>query len=148
MPKMTIRVILKSGSEFTIKCDEFTIKQNALGLAGYNIKGIAENKPIYLELEQVAAIVRTFSDEQMEEKTMESEKGAVVKEIKTKCPFCKGENENARIYADEANKEYFVYCPVCGIETVETYASKAKALKAFAEGKTKRISGTEAGGGE
>lgn len=26
MPKMTIRVILKSGSEFAIKCDKFTIK--------------------------------------------------------------------------------------------------------------------------
>ena len=28
MPKMTIRVILKSGSEFAIKCDKFTIQQN------------------------------------------------------------------------------------------------------------------------
>ena len=31
MPKMTIRVILKNGSEFTIKCDKFTLKQNGLG---------------------------------------------------------------------------------------------------------------------
>lgn len=30
----------------------------------------------------------------------------------------------------------------------ETYTSKAKALKAFADGKTKPISGKEAGGGE
>lgn len=50
--------------------------------------------------------------------------------------------------ADEENKEYFVYCPICGIETAETYTSKAKALKAFADGKTKPISGKEAGGGE
>lgn len=46
------------------------------------------------------------------------------------------------------DKEYFVYCPICGIETAETYTSKAKALKAFADGKTKPISGKEAGGGE
>lgn len=69
-------------------------------------------------------------------------------EKKTKCPHCGGEVENAVIYADEENKEYFVYCPICGIETAETYTSKAKALKAFADGKTKPISGKEAGGGE
>lgn len=51
MPKMTIRVILKSGSGFAIKCDKFTIQQNAFGQAtGYNIEGITENKPVYLEL--------------------------------------------------------------------------------------------------
>ena len=45
MPKMTIRVILKSGSEFAIKCDKFTIKQNGFGQAtGYNIEGITEKQ--------------------------------------------------------------------------------------------------------
>lgn len=64
MPKMTIRVILKSGSEFTIKCDKFTIQQNGFGQAtGYNIEGITENKPVYLDFEQVAAVVRVYSDE-------------------------------------------------------------------------------------
>lgn len=100
MPKMTIRIILKSGSEFAIKCDKFTIKQNGFGQAtGYNIEGITENKPIYLDFEQVAAVVRVYFDEHIE-------------------------------------------------DTAETYASKAKALKAFADGKTKPISGKEAGGGE
>ena len=28
MPKMTMRVILKSGSEFASKCDKFTITRN------------------------------------------------------------------------------------------------------------------------
>ena len=65
-----------------------------------------------------------------------------------KCPHCGGDLENAIVFADEENKEYFVYCPICGIETAETYASKAKALKAFADGKTKPISGKEADGGE
>ncbi len=64
MPKMTIRIILKSGSEFAIKCDKFTITKNGFGQAtGYNIEGITENKPVYLDFEQVAAVVRVYSDE-------------------------------------------------------------------------------------
>ena len=61
---MTMRVILKIGSEFAIKCDKFTITQNSFGQAtGYNIEGITENKPVYLDFEQVAAVVRVCSDE-------------------------------------------------------------------------------------
>lgn len=62
--KMTIRVILKSGVEFAVKCDKFTITKNGFGQAtGYNIEGITENKPVYLNFEQVAAVVRVYSDE-------------------------------------------------------------------------------------
>lgn len=79
MNKMTIRVILKSGSEFAIKCDEFTIKQNSFGqVIGYNIEGIAENKPVYLDFEQVAAVVRVYSDGHIED-TPETEKKLGVK---------------------------------------------------------------------
>ena len=60
-----------------------------------------------------------------------------------KCPFCEGENNNARVYEDKQNKEYFVYCPKCGIETKDTFTSKAKAVKAFTEGKTKKVTGSE-----
>ena len=64
MTKMTVRFILKSGAEFSVKCDKFTIKRNALNqITGYDIKGITENKPVYLDLEQVAAVVRVYSDE-------------------------------------------------------------------------------------
>ena len=146
MPKMTIRVILKSGSEFAIKCDEFTLKQTALGASGYDIKGITENKPIYLDFEQIAAVVRTFSDEQPEAAAPETEKEQSFTETKTKCPFCEGENENAIIYADNENKEFFVYCQKCGIETKDVFSSKAKALKAFSDGKTKSVVEKEAGG--
>ena len=143
MPKMTIRVILKSGSEFAIKCDKFTIKQNGFGQAtGYNIEGITENKPVYLDFEQVAAVVRLYSDEHTED-TQETEKKRGATETKTKCPHCGGDVENAIIYADEENKEYFVYCPKCGIETKDTFTSKAKAVKAFTEGKTKKVTGSE-----
>lgn len=64
MPEMTIRIVLKSGVVFDVKCSEFKLKRDALGnVVEYDIKGITENKPIYLDFEQVAAIVRTLSEE-------------------------------------------------------------------------------------
>lgn len=148
MPKMTIRVILKSGAEFAIKCEEFTLKQNALGASGYNIKGISENKPIYLDFEQVAAVVRVFSDEHAEEG---EEPEAATQEEKPKytdkkipCPHCVGDNENAILCEDTENKEFFVYCQTCGVETIDTFKSKSKAIKAFADGKTRSITGSGA----
>lgn len=36
-----------------------------------------------------------------------------------------------------------VDCPKCGIETKDTFTSKAKAVKAFTEGKTKKVTGSE-----
>ena len=62
MPKMTIRVILKSGAEFAVKCDKFTVTRDG-NVAGYNISGITENKPVYIDFTQVAAVVRVYSDE-------------------------------------------------------------------------------------
>ena len=68
MKQMSIRIILKSGVEFTVKCEKFTLKQNGLGqTTGYNIAGITENKPVYLDFDEVAAIVRLYSDENYEE---------------------------------------------------------------------------------
>ena len=62
--KMSMRVILKSGAEFTVKCDKFTLERNGLEqVTGYNISGITENKPVYLDFDEVAAIVRVLSDE-------------------------------------------------------------------------------------
>lgn len=58
MAKMSMRVILKSGAEFTVKCDKFTLERNGLEqVTGYNISGITENKPVYLDFDEVAAIV-------------------------------------------------------------------------------------------
>lgn len=138
MSKMTIRIIMNSGCEFLIKCEEFTLNQNELGvITGYDIKGTTENEPVYLDFQQVAAIIRTFSDEVQTDKSSKEGKNITFKEVKTKCPFCDGDNENAIIFTDKPNKEYFVYCEKCKIETIDTYKSKAEALKAFSEGKTK-----------
>ena len=76
MPKMTVRIILKSGAEFSVKCDKFTITRNGFEqVTGYDIKGITENKPVYLDWGQIAAVVRVFSDER--EQDGERKEGAV-----------------------------------------------------------------------
>lgn len=64
MSKLSIRIMLERGTEFTIKCEKFTLERNGLGeVTGYNIEGISENKPVYLNFDKIAAIVRTVSDE-------------------------------------------------------------------------------------
>lgn len=48
----------------SIICDKFTLTRNGFQqVTGYNIEGITENQPVYLDFEQVAAVVRVFSDE-------------------------------------------------------------------------------------
>ena len=70
MSKMSIRIILKSGSEFTVKCDSFALKRNGFDqITGIEAKGIAENKFVHLDFGEIAAIVRLYSDEIVEEKT-------------------------------------------------------------------------------
>lgn len=64
MGKMSIRFILKNGAEFTTKCDKFTLKTNALEQPyGYEISGITENKPVYLDFSEIAAIIREMTGE-------------------------------------------------------------------------------------
>ena len=59
MDKMLIRVIMKTGVEFTIKCEKFTTKQDIFGkIIGWEIEGISENKPVYIDFEEIAAIIR------------------------------------------------------------------------------------------
>lgn len=68
MGKMSIRIILKSGAEFTVKCDSFTLKRNGFDqITGIEAKGITENKFLHLDFDEVAAIVRRYSDETVEE---------------------------------------------------------------------------------
>lgn len=69
---MSIRVILKSGVDFVIKCRKFTLTRNGFDqVTGYNIEGIVENKPLYLEFDEIAAIVRLCSDEEVEEERID-----------------------------------------------------------------------------
>ena len=57
--KKTIRVILKSGAEFTVVCDQFTVKKDVLeNLVGYEINGMTDNKVIYLDVQQIEAVIQ------------------------------------------------------------------------------------------
>ena len=110
MPKMTVRVILKSGVEFFIKCDKFTLTRNGFQqVTGYNIEGITENKPVYLDFEQVAAVVRVLADEKPETDDTPEEK-RLFTETPMQCPFCEGENSNARETFDRYKKCTQTYC--------------------------------------
>lgn len=61
---MTICFVFKNGFELKMKCDEFSVKRNGLDqLAGYDAKGITENKPIDMDLSEVVCIYRVISDE-------------------------------------------------------------------------------------
>ena len=68
MAKMSIRIILRSGSEFTVKCDSFKVKINRFEqVTGIEAKGITGNKFLHLDFDEVAAIVRLHSDESVDE---------------------------------------------------------------------------------
>lgn len=61
MPKMTVRVILKSGVEFSIKCDKFTLTRNGFQqVTGYNIEGITENRPFIWTLSRWRRLSASF----------------------------------------------------------------------------------------
>lgn len=66
-------------------------------------------------------------------------KKPIFKMEKMKCPFCEDENKNAEICENVRDKEYFVYCTKCGRETRESFASRAKAIKAFEAGENRDI---------
>ena len=62
---MTLRIILKNGAEFTVKAADLEYAWNNITgeLTRLNFKGVTENKPVHLALDQVVAIVRGLSDE-------------------------------------------------------------------------------------
>lgn len=56
---MSIRVILKSGAEFTVRCE--TVQGDLI--RGITFGGCSKNKPVFLREEEIAAMVRVMSDE-------------------------------------------------------------------------------------
>lgn len=62
-----LRIILKSGVEFTTKVVKYTAKyDNDTKLTNLEVQGCTENYPVYLDLSEVVAIVRVFSNERGE----------------------------------------------------------------------------------
>jgi len=61
---MTIVFVFKNGFELRMKCKDFLLNRNALGMVtGYEAKGVTENKPIEFHIEDVLCIYRVLSDE-------------------------------------------------------------------------------------
>lgn len=60
MARQNIRIILKSGKEFVVVCDEFTCKYSGVtgGLASCKYEGATQNIPLYLDMDQIAAILQ------------------------------------------------------------------------------------------
>ena len=61
---MKIIIVLKNGFTLTVTCDEFSLNKNGLEqYTGYEIKGIEDNKPIFIRWEDVSLIYRADINE-------------------------------------------------------------------------------------
>lgn len=57
---MKIEIVFKNGSKLEITCEEFNIITNNLTgkVQSYDIKSIKDNKPLYLDFDEILYIVR------------------------------------------------------------------------------------------
>lgn len=63
---MKIRIYLKSGHVLPdLECDEFTTERNNLtgALTGYEFKGGLIPRPVFIDLSEVAAVVRVDKED-------------------------------------------------------------------------------------
>ena len=61
---MKVIIVFKTGFQFSITCEEFSITKSSLGVPiGYEIKSIIDNKPIYFNLNDVLCIYRDLNEE-------------------------------------------------------------------------------------
>lgn len=63
---MRIRIRFKSGFELPITCDEFNITKSVLDgeIISYDIKGIKDNKPLFIRWENVECIFREVANDE------------------------------------------------------------------------------------
>ena len=64
---MTFRVILRNGVEFSVIAENLETSRNTLTgkLASVSCSNIKHNKPCYLDLDEIVAIVRVVDDEEV-----------------------------------------------------------------------------------
>ena len=56
---MKIIFVLRNGFTFGVTCEEFSLNKNGLGqYTGYEIKGIKDNKPLFIRWEDVVLVYR------------------------------------------------------------------------------------------
>ena len=62
---MTIVFVFKNGFQLRMKCRDFSLNRNGLGMVtGYEAKGVTENKLIEFDIKDVLCIYRVMSDEE------------------------------------------------------------------------------------
>ncbi len=62
---MKITTVFKNGYSLSVTCESFTINRDAFGqLTGYDIKGIKDHKPMYINFEDVICVYRDMEAEE------------------------------------------------------------------------------------
>ena len=65
---MKIIFVLRNGFTFGVTCEEFSLNKNGLGqYTGYEIKGIKDNKQLYISWEDVVLVYRADMDREVTE---------------------------------------------------------------------------------
>ena len=72
-----VRFILKNGCTFTVFCDDAKVSSVAGVLTGYTLTGITQNKPLFLAIEQVAAVIVENPTEEKTEGVGPTELGGI-----------------------------------------------------------------------
>jgi hypothetical protein len=62
-----IRFVLKSGRQLFFNCEEATIKTMNNTLTGYSLKGIGGSRPLFICMEEIAAIIDDGEPEDAED---------------------------------------------------------------------------------
>ena len=56
---MKIVFVFRNGFQLCVTCKEFTLEKTILGIPdGYEIKGITDNKPLYINWDDVICVYR------------------------------------------------------------------------------------------
>ena len=62
---MKITIVFKNGYSLSVTCESFIINRDAFGqLTGYEIKGIKDRKPLYINFEDVICVYRDMEKEE------------------------------------------------------------------------------------
>ena len=63
---MRIGIIFKNGFYLSVNCEEFTLYKNVLDVpTGYEIKGVTNHEPMYIDWDEVACVFRDLEGEKV-----------------------------------------------------------------------------------
>ena len=64
---MRIIIAFKNGFTLPVTCEEFVLERTIVGIPyGYEIKGITDNRPLYINFDDVICVYRDLTGEQNE----------------------------------------------------------------------------------